>query len=292
MHEPSLKNLRFFRSLSSLSVRVIVPWLSSLFRCTHTLAQVWVSVHPIVIFMFHAHRERWFWFLLLLFSLLLLLHPLSLITLLFLLPDIFSFLNVVDKYPTYFRWGPWHPGRERFLHICRRSGSSGTSDRTCGNPQSDPATAMKLKIKDLDYVKELGQQSRTTSTQSLVLSKQLWQGQLRDVEQAVLTRMWWKERRLSWSWADNQLLDPPIETRSSSGSDTRCYRDSTTQHGSDINCLNVFRSRKLMARITMTTYALRFGWSREGKTTTWFSRTSVGSGPTMYQVFCCERRWT
>ena len=27
----------------------------------------------------------------------------SLITLLFLLPDIFNFLNVVDKYPAYFR---------------------------------------------------------------------------------------------------------------------------------------------------------------------------------------------
>ena len=31
---------------------------------------------------------------------------------------------------------------------------------------------MKLKIKDLDYVKKLGQQSRTTSTHSPVLSKE------------------------------------------------------------------------------------------------------------------------
>ena len=40
----------------------------------------------------------------------------SLIFLLFLLPDTFNFLNVVDTYPAYFRWGPWHPGRERSSH--------------------------------------------------------------------------------------------------------------------------------------------------------------------------------
>ena len=105
----------FFRSLSSLlSVSVIVHWLSSLFRCTHTVAQVWVSVHPIVTFMVHAHCERCFCSLRLLPSLHLLI--ISLITLLFLMPDIFNFLNVVDKYPAYFRWGPWHPGREWLLH--------------------------------------------------------------------------------------------------------------------------------------------------------------------------------
>ena len=41
----------------------------------------------------------------------------SLIFLLFLLPDTFNFLNVVDYFPAHFRWGPWHPGRERSSHI-------------------------------------------------------------------------------------------------------------------------------------------------------------------------------
>ena len=36
----------------------------------------------------------------------------SLITLLFLLTDIFNFLNVVDKLPVQLRRGLWHPGRE------------------------------------------------------------------------------------------------------------------------------------------------------------------------------------
>ena len=40
----------------------------------------------------------------------------SLVTLLFLLPDTFNFLNVVDKYPAYPRWGPWRPGQDRFFH--------------------------------------------------------------------------------------------------------------------------------------------------------------------------------
>ena len=40
----------------------------------------------------------------------------SLITLLFLLPDTFNFHDVEDKYPAYFRWGPWHLGRERASH--------------------------------------------------------------------------------------------------------------------------------------------------------------------------------
>ena len=40
----------------------------------------------------------------------------SLITLLFLLPDTFNFLNVVNKYPAHIRWLPWHPGRERASH--------------------------------------------------------------------------------------------------------------------------------------------------------------------------------
>ena len=38
---------------------------------------------------------------------------------------------------------------------------------------------MKLKIKDLDYMKKLGQQSRTTSRHSLVRSKKLGQCQLK-----------------------------------------------------------------------------------------------------------------
>ena len=45
-------------------------------------------------------------------------------------------------------------------------------DHTCDKPQSNSVAAMNLKIKDLDYMKKLGQQSRTTSTHSLVLSKE------------------------------------------------------------------------------------------------------------------------
>ena len=37
----------------------------------------------------------------------------SLITLLLVLSDTFNFHDVVDKYPAYFRWGPWHSGRVR-----------------------------------------------------------------------------------------------------------------------------------------------------------------------------------
>ena len=44
----------------------------------------------------------------------------SLITLLFLLPDTFNFHDVVDKYPAYSWWGPWHSGRERASHRFRR----------------------------------------------------------------------------------------------------------------------------------------------------------------------------
>ena len=65
-------------------------------------------------------------------------------------------------------------------------------DRACDDPQSDSVTAMKLKIKDLDYVKKLGQQSRTTSTHSPVLVGQLAmpsEGCRQQREQAVLTRM-------------------------------------------------------------------------------------------------------
>ena len=59
----------------------------------------------------------------------------SLITLLFLLPDTFTFLNVVDKYPAYFRWGLWHPGREQLFHThtTRRGSKQSVSPRrqTC-----------------------------------------------------------------------------------------------------------------------------------------------------------------
>ena len=51
----------------------------------------------------------------------------SLITLLFLLPDIFNFLDVADKYPAYFRWGPWHPGRERAFHSISMARDATTS---------------------------------------------------------------------------------------------------------------------------------------------------------------------
>ena len=121
MHGPScIEDTFVFRSLfSRLSGTVIVPWLSSLFGWTHTVAQVWVFVHTMVIFMFHvctvSVASDLFDFSLHFISFLII----SLITSLFLLPDIFNFPNVVDKYPAYFRWGPWHPGRERFLHKLR-----------------------------------------------------------------------------------------------------------------------------------------------------------------------------
>ena len=52
-----------FRSLSSLlSVSVIVSWLFSLFKFSHTKAQVWVSVHS------HLHVSCVRWALLLIFS--------------------------------------------------------------------------------------------------------------------------------------------------------------------------------------------------------------------------------
>ena len=57
---------------------------------------------------------------------------------------------------------------------------------------------MKLKIKDLDYVKKVGQQSRTISTHSPVLSKKLGQCQLSDVDNSASKR----------SSADKQLLEP------------------------------------------------------------------------------------
>ena len=106
-----------FWSLSSLlSVSVIVPWLCSLFRCTHT---VWLKFESPII----PWSSSWFMravsvasdlfdFSIQFISFLII----TLITLLFLLPDTFNFHDVVDKYPAYFRWGPWHPGRERASH--------------------------------------------------------------------------------------------------------------------------------------------------------------------------------
>ena len=106
-----------FCCLSSLlSVSVIVPWLFSLCRCTHT---VWLTFESLLI----PWSSSWFMravsvasdlfdFSIQFISFLII----TLITLLFLLPDTFNFHDVVDKYPAYFRWGPWHPGRERASH--------------------------------------------------------------------------------------------------------------------------------------------------------------------------------
>ena len=113
MSHHALKILRFFRSLSSLlSLGVIVPWLSSLFRCTpHCGSSLSLrSSHS------PPHVSYALWALLsdlFDFSLHFISFPIiCLITLLFLLLDNFIFHDVVDKYPAYFRWGPWHPGRE------------------------------------------------------------------------------------------------------------------------------------------------------------------------------------
>ena len=88
-------------------------WLVSLFKCTHIVAQVWVSVHPMVIFMIHAHCERCFWSLRLLHSFHLLPHHLSDHLVFLFSPDTFNFHNVGDECFSYFRWVLWHLGRER-----------------------------------------------------------------------------------------------------------------------------------------------------------------------------------
>ena len=100
-----------------LAVSVSVPWLFSLSRCTHT---AWLKGWQELRFTFVPHCTRMchlvvsavldlFHFSVHFISFLLI----SLITLPFLLPDTFNFHDVVDKYSAYFRWGPWHPGRER-----------------------------------------------------------------------------------------------------------------------------------------------------------------------------------
>ena len=118
MHESScIEDPSFFRSLSLfLSVSVIVPWLFCLFRCTHT---VWLKFEsPFIpwsssLFMRAVSvASDLFNFSIHFISLLII----SLITFLFLLPDTCYFHDVVHKYPAYFRWCPWHPGRERAFH--------------------------------------------------------------------------------------------------------------------------------------------------------------------------------
>ena len=98
--------------LSSVSVRC--PLTVFLVRCTHTVwlkpAQVWVSLHPMVISMFHAHCERCFWSFRLLPSLHLLPHHhLSLAV-----PAAWH-LHLPwwrgYKPPVQLRRGLWHPGR-------------------------------------------------------------------------------------------------------------------------------------------------------------------------------------
>ena len=106
----ALKILRF-RSLSFLlSVSVVVLLTVFLDRCTHTVAHVWVFIHPIVILMFHAHSE---WPLRPLHSL----HLLSLhLSLIFLLPYTFYLIIVVDNKPAHFRWGAGLPGQKELVH--------------------------------------------------------------------------------------------------------------------------------------------------------------------------------
>ena len=102
-----------------LIVSVIVPWL---FFLVHVIAhcigsRLMVATHPHFTHMFHVssvvsvasdlfdlstHFLSFF-----------IIFP---ITLLFLLPDVFNFHDVVDKYTAYSCWGPWHSGRERTSH--------------------------------------------------------------------------------------------------------------------------------------------------------------------------------
>ena len=72
----ALKILRFFVYLPCCQLESS-SFDCSLFRCTHTVVQVWVFVHPMVTFMFHVCGERCFWSLRLLHSLHLLPYHLS-----------------------------------------------------------------------------------------------------------------------------------------------------------------------------------------------------------------------
>ena len=108
-----------FCSLSSL---LLVSASLDCFPCSDVRALLWVKGWQKIRFTFIPHCTRMCHLLLsavhdlfdtsVHFSFIII----SLIFLLFLLPDTFYFLNVADKYPEYFRWGLWHPGRERFLH--------------------------------------------------------------------------------------------------------------------------------------------------------------------------------
>ena len=110
MHESScIEDPSFFRSFSSLlSVSVVVAWLFSLFRCTHT---VWLKFES----SFIPWSTWWFMHAVSVASVLSIII-ISLMTLLVLLSHTFNLHDVVEKYPAYFRWGPWHPGRERASH--------------------------------------------------------------------------------------------------------------------------------------------------------------------------------
>ena len=105
MHESScIEDPSFFRSLSSLSsVSVIVPWLFSTFIPWSSSWFMRAVSAASDLFDFSLHFIS---FLII-----------SLITLLILVPDTFNFHDVVDEYPAHFRWGHWHPVRERASHI-------------------------------------------------------------------------------------------------------------------------------------------------------------------------------
>ena len=55
----------------------------------------------------------------------------SFIFLLFLLPYTFYFLDVVDKFPAYFRWGLWHPPPQRTRPPQVMSPTTTSSQRLC-----------------------------------------------------------------------------------------------------------------------------------------------------------------
>ena len=112
---------------------------------------------------------------------------------------------------------------------------------------------MKLKIKDLDYMKKLGQQSRTTSTHSPVRSKKLGQWQLRMSTTAQASSDTMEGKKIELVMSRQATAGAHQSKHAVQKVLMHVVTDIRPQHDSDTNCFNVFRSRRLVARNTMTT---------------------------------------
>ena len=165
---------------------------------THCLAQVWVSnsSHS------HLHDSCVLWALLLISSTSPLTSSLSsLITLLFLLPDTFNFHDVVDKYPAYFRWGPWHLGRERASYT---ETTKWSSKRTTSLTKCAKQHCSKWLPKPRSRTGWLGEESLTTARKSAAWSM-TWSG---TTEKRGEPSIWVEEainrRRTSTTWSSER----------------------------------------------------------------------------------------